>query len=94
LKASWRPFYAHDATLIQIGYNLALEPLTVSNEVVERDRCLDLNTMSALVCVERQRTVRICDVRSHPGGAQVHAGWHMLLPERHWLAKHARVHAG
>ena len=74
---------------VEIGDGLALEPLAVTHELLERLLLLDrLEPMLVGKGIERKSPLRIGNVGGSPGRLQLHPLRHAVAPERHRHAEH------
>src|SRR5882672_3738269 len=93
LETSLRLFNADDLALAQFRKSFLLIPLTVLDEILERDRLLKFDASVGFVMIEGQLAVRVGNVRGGPVGAEIHTSGHVVAPKTHGIAKNGHLSA-
>ena len=80
---------ANDRAGVEVGRDLLLDPQPVADEIFDRQQLRHVHADLPVIVVERHAVRRIGDVGSGPRRAQLHAGRHVLPPERQRVAEDA-----
>ena len=80
-----------DFLRMEEGDGLLLEPLAVVYESTEWQRRAEAIPRHLRIVMQRERALRVGEMRTCQWRTQLHASWHMLLPKRHGFSEYVNV---